>query len=125
MSPDVEPKPCKPISTKNVEDILQGISGFLQCWDGLGVVDVGGPFSPRQGTWIGYWTYVRLVLTSIHRDSPLTLMHGFGPQSHVDVLASKVVLLGNGEVREQFDKDDHYVEPASNCPPLYGRVAMD
>jgi hypothetical protein len=30
MLPDGEPKPCEPISMKNVEDIIKGISCFKQ-----------------------------------------------------------------------------------------------
>ena len=41
---DGEPKPCKPIPMKNVEDIIKGIEGFIQYWDHLWVVDVGGSF---------------------------------------------------------------------------------
>jgi hypothetical protein len=39
-----ELKPCKPIPMKNVEDVIKSILGFLQYWDCLRVVDVGGSF---------------------------------------------------------------------------------
>ena len=31
----------------------------------------------------------------------------------------------NEEVREEFDVDDHYVGPASSCPPPFFRIAVD
>jgi hypothetical protein len=51
-------------------------------------------------------------------------MHGFGPQTHVNVQASEVSLLGNREVCEEFDVDDHYVGLASNRLPSPFRIAM-
>ena len=33
--------------------------------------------------------------------------------------------MGNGEVREEFEVDDHYVGPASNRPPPFFRIAVD
>ena len=46
-------------------------------------------------------------------------------QIHVDVQASKASLLGNGEVCEEFDVDDHNVGCVSNCPPPSIRIAID
>jgi hypothetical protein len=63
-----------------------------------------------------YWTRVCTALADLHQDSPYTLRHGFWPQTRVDVQASKASLLGNGEVHEEFDVDDHYVGLASQCP---------
>ena len=64
-------------------------------------------------------------LGNLHQDSPITLRHGFWPQTHVDVQASYANLLGNGDIREEFDVDDHYVGRASNRPPPSFRIAMD
>ena len=41
------------------------------------------------------------------------------------VLASKARLLGNREVHEEFEEDDHYVGLVSNCPPLSFCVALN
>ena len=51
------------------------------------------------------------------QDSPPTLMHGFWPHSHVEVLPLDARLLGNGEVHEEFKEDNRYVRHASNCSP--------
>ena len=32
MLTDEEPKTCKPIHIMNVEDVIEGISCFIQCW---------------------------------------------------------------------------------------------
>ena len=56
---------------------------------------------------------------------PLTLKHGFWPQTRVDVQALEASFLENGEVREDFDVDNHYVGPASNRPPPSFRIVVD
>jgi hypothetical protein len=66
MLPDGKPKPCKPIAMKNLEDILKGISGFIQYWESLKVADVGGSCWHRYGSWIHYWTCVRVALADLH-----------------------------------------------------------
>jgi hypothetical protein len=110
---------------KNLEDILKGISGFIQYWESLKVADVGGSRGHRYGSLIHYWTRVRAALADLHQDSPHTLRQGFWPQTRVDVPASEARLMGNGEVREEFDVDDHYVGPASQRPPPSFRIAVD
>jgi hypothetical protein len=35
MLPDGEPRPCKPTPMKNLEDIVKGISCFIQYWESL------------------------------------------------------------------------------------------
>ena len=52
MLPDGEPKPCKLIPMKNLEDIVKGISGFIQYWESLRVSDVGGSCWLRYKSWI-------------------------------------------------------------------------
>jgi len=91
----------------------------------LKVADVGGSCWHRYGSWIHYWTRVRVALAYLHQDSPDTLRHGFWPQIRVDVQASEACLLENGEVREEFDADDRYVGPASQRPPPSFRIAVD
>ena len=54
MLPDGEPRPCKPITMKNLENIVKGISDFLQYWKSLKIVDVGGSCWHRYGSWIQY-----------------------------------------------------------------------
>jgi hypothetical protein len=125
MLPDEEPKPCKPIAMKNLEDILKGISGFIQYWESLKVTDVGGSRGHRYGSWIHYWMHVRAALADLHQDSSHTLRQWFWPQTCVDVQASEARLMGNGEVREEFDVNDHYVGPASQRPPPSFRIAVD
>jgi hypothetical protein len=53
------------------------------------------------------------------------LRQGFWPQTRVDVPASEARLLENGDVREEFDVDDHYVGLASQRPPPSFRIAVD
>jgi hypothetical protein len=66
MLPDGEPKPCKPIAMKTLEDILKGLSGFIQYWENLKVADVGGSCWHRYGSWIHYWMRVRAALADLH-----------------------------------------------------------
>ena len=53
------------------------------------------------------------------------MRHGFWPQTCVDVQVLEASILENGEVREEFDVDDHYVGPANNCPPPSFRIGVD
>ena len=117
MLPDGEPKASKRIPMKNVEDIIKNISCFIQYWERLRVADVGGSFHHQYGIWIGYWTFVCFALSpDLHQDNSLMCRHDFWPQSHVHVLALEARLMENGEVREEFIEDDHWVGPASNHP---------
>ena len=117
MLPDGELRPCEPIPMKNLKDIVKGLSGVIQYWESLKIVDVGGSCWHRYGSWIQYWTRVRVALANLHQDSPLTLRQRFWPQTCVDLQPLKGNLLENGEVCEEFDVDDHYIGLASNRPP--------
>lgn len=44
----------------------------------------------------------------------MTLRHGFWPQTHLDVAALQAMLLGNGEVRKEFDENAHYIGHANS-----------
>jgi hypothetical protein len=125
MLPYGEPRPCKPIAMKSLEDILKGISNFIQYWESLKIADVGRSCWYRYGGWIHYWTRVHAALVDLHQDSLHTLRHGFWPQTRVDVEALEVCLLGNEEVCEEFDMDDHYVGSASQRSPPSFRIAVD
>ena len=126
MLPDREPKSYKPIPIKNLEDIVKGISGFIQySWESLRVVDVSGSCWHCYEGWIQYWIRVCAALADLHQDTPLILRHRFWPQTHVDIQALKASLMENEEVREEFDVDNHYVEPASNHPPPSFHIAVD
>ena len=41
-----------------------------------------------------HWTHVHAILADLQQDSPLTLRHGFWPQTHVNVQVSEASLLG-------------------------------
>jgi hypothetical protein len=91
----------------------------------LKITDVGGSCWHRNGSWIQYWTRLRAALAYLHQDSPHTLRQEFWPQTRVDVQALEACLLKNGEVREEFDVDDHYVGPATQRPPPSFRIVVD
>ena len=103
------------IPLKNVEDIINGISSFVQYWDRLRVVDVGGSFCHQYGTWIRCWTRILKLWWTFINIAPPPLLWGV-------VLATK---LCNREVREEFHGDNHYVGPASNRPLLCFLLAVD
>jgi hypothetical protein len=71
MLPDGKPKPCKPISMKNLEDIVKGISGFTQYWESLKIANVGESCWHRYESWIKYWTRVYATLANLHQNKPL------------------------------------------------------
>ena len=70
MLPNGKPKPCKPIPMKDVKDIIKDISYFIQYWDHLHVVDVGGSFCHQFNTSIGYWIHICSTLMRLHQESP-------------------------------------------------------
>ena len=98
---------------------------FIQYWEILKIADVGGSCWHCYKSWTEYWTRIRAALIDLHQDSPLTLRHGFWPQTRLDVQPLEARLLENGEVREEFDVDDHYVGPASNRLPPSFCIAVD
>ena len=57
--PYEEPRPCKPIPMKNLEDIVEDISGYIQYWESLKIADVGGSCWHRNGSCI---TNVKFIL---------------------------------------------------------------
>ena len=125
MLPEGKPRLCKPIPMKNLEDILKDISGYIQYWKSLKIADVGGSCWHRYGSWIQYWTRVCVALADLYQDSLHTLRHEFSPQTRVNVQALKACLLLNGEVRKEFDVDDHYVGLANQRLPPSFRIVVD
>lgn len=61
-----------------MEDIVKGMMGFIQYWERLRKVNVGGSFFHQYGSWIDHWIQVHLALADLHHDSPFILRRGFG-----------------------------------------------
>ena len=58
-------------------------------------------------------------------DNRTTLTQGFWPQSRLTVVESDIMFFSNGNVREEFAIDEHYVGPARNQPAPSFRVGVD
>ena len=58
---------------------------------------------------ITYWNRIHSALMTLGGDTRTTLTQGFWPQSRLMVVKSDTMFLSNGDVREEFALDDHYV----------------
>ena len=68
MLPDGEPRLCKPIPMKNLEDIVKGTSGFIQYWEMLKRADVGGSCWHSYKSLTQYWIRVCDALIDLHQN---------------------------------------------------------
>ena len=78
--------------------------------------DIGGSYSHEYGIWIRCWTCVRSTLMDLNQNNPIYMRHNFWSQCCVDDPASNARLLGNREVCEELDKENHYVGHVDNHP---------
>ena len=125
MLPDGEPKPCTPSPMRNGPEIIKGISGFIQYWKELCEEDITRRVRDTHEPLIAYWERIRSALLAPDVDTHSCLTQGFWPQSRVTVVESEAMFFNNGDVREEFAADDHYVGPARNRPAPSFRVGVD
>ena len=125
MLPDGEPKPCKPNPMKNEEEIIKGISGFINYWKGLCAEDNTEVVRGQYGRLIPYWECVLSNLRNPTHVTPSVLKQGFWPNSRATILQSQAMYFCNGDVREEFDVDESYVGPLRDRPQPSFRVAVD
>ncbi len=125
MLPNGEPKPCKPDPMRNGPEILKGISGFIQYWKEMCEEDITRRVRDTHEPLIAYWDRIRSALMTSDVDIRPCLTQGFWPQSRVTIVESEAMFFSNGDVREEFAVDDHYVGPARNRPAPSFRVAVD
>jgi hypothetical protein len=112
--PGGDPKPCKPDPMRNGLEIIKGISGFIEYWKELCDEDITRLVRDTHEPLIAYWDRIRSALMTLDGDTRTTLTQGFWPQSRLAVVESDTMFFSNGDVREKFAMDEHYVGPARN-----------
>ena len=53
------------------------------------------------------------------------LIQEFWPQSQLTIVDSEAMFFSNGDVREKFVADNHYIGPTRTCPASSFRAAVD
>jgi hypothetical protein len=110
---------------RNGPKIIKGISGFIQFWKELCEVDITRRVRDTHEPLIAYWDriYSALLATDVVTHSYLT--RGFWLQSRVTIVESEAMFFNNGDVREEFAADDHYVGHVCSRPLLSFCVAIN
>ena len=74
---------------------------------------------------IAYWDRILSALMALGGDTRTTLTQGFWPQNCLMVVESDTMFSSNGDVREEFAMDEHYVGPTRNQPARSFCVGVD
>ena len=88
------------------------ISGFIQFWKELCEEDIIRRVRDTHEPLIVYLDRIRSALLAHDDDTHSCLTQGCWPQSQVTIVESEAIFFSNGDVREEFVVDDHYVGPA-------------
>jgi len=110
---------------RNGPEIIKGISGFIPYWKELYEEDITRRVRDTHEPLIAYWDRIRSALLAPDVETHSCLTQGFWPQSRVTIVESEAMFFDNGDIREEFAADDHYVGPARNRPAPSFRVAVD
>ena len=122
---DADPKPCKPNPMKDRSKIIKSISGFIQYWEKLCEEDITKHVRDTYEPLITYWDRIRSALMTLDGNIRTALIQGIWPQSRLTVVESKTMFFNNGDVREKFAMDEHYVGPTRIRPALSFRVGVN
>ena len=99
---------------RNFDDIKQGLQGFINHWEQLSQEDSTGEYCRRYEPLSYYWRGVRTTL-----DMPLeynaVLKDGFWPMSRVGP-SFEDQFMEAGDVREEYDENEHFVGQARDHP---------
>ena len=125
LSLNGDAKPCKPDPMKNGPEIIKDISEFIEYWKKLCAEDITRRIRDTHEPLIAYWNCIRSALMTLGGDTLTTLIQGFWLQSHFTVVKSDTMFFSNGDIREKFAMDVHYVGFARNRPAPSFRVGVD
>ena len=113
----------QPSSMRNIDEIKRGLQGFINHWEQLSHEDCTGEYRRRYEPLSYYWRGVKVAL-----DLPLqydgVLRDGFWPTSRV-APSFEDEFTETGDIREEFDEDDHFVGQARDRPAESFRVNRD
>ena len=117
------PISVQPSSMRNIDEIKRGLQGFINHWEQLSPEDCTGDYRRRYEPLSYYWRGVKVAL-----DLPLqyngVLRDGFWPTSRV-APSFEDEFIEIGDIREEFDEDDHFVGQARDRPAKLFRVNRD
>ena len=110
---------------RNGLEIIKGITGFIEYWKKLCKEDITRRMRDTKEPLITYWDCIRSALITLSSDTRTTLTQGFWPQSRLTVVDSNTMFFSNGDVREEFAVDEHYVSLVRNRPVPSFRMGVD
>ena len=98
---------------QNLEDIKRDLQGFINHWDQLSEEDSSGEYRRQYEPLSYYWWQVKAAL-----DLPFqyekALKVGFWPTTRVaPSFEDEFTKMGN--VREEYDEDEHFVGQTCDC----------
>jgi hypothetical protein len=118
--------PCHvtPIPMKNLDDIIKGLSSFINLWESMANIDSSGSYRTFYGSLIQYWRDTRDALKMVPPPPQNILVIGFWPRSWVFNYVNDT-FLANGKVKEEYDANQHYIGLPCNQPRPSFHVARD
>lgn len=123
MYPRGIPDALVPERMKNLDEIVKGLTGFISYWDSMSEEDTTGEYRRRYEHLSYYWRAVKVALV-VSVEPRSMLQNGFWPISRF-APALEDQFTDNGEVREEYAEDDHYVGQRRDRPQPSFRVARD
>jgi hypothetical protein len=115
------PDAVEPHEMRHLPEVVKGLSRFVDHWERLSRESVESRrlYEPLSY----YWRNVKDALT-VPMDAPISLQHGFWPTTQF-AHAVEDEFTEEGDVREEFGEDDHFVGHKRDRPPPSFRVARD
>jgi hypothetical protein len=119
--PRGEPDTVKPYEMRHLTEVVKGLSGFIDHWERISRESFESRrlYEPLSY----YWREVRDALR-LPMDTPVSLQHGFWPTSRLGHVVEDE-FTAEGDFREEFGEDDHFVGPRCDRPPPSFRVGRD
>ncbi|KAG0581688.1 hypothetical protein KC19_3G000300 [Ceratodon purpureus] len=118
-----EPAPTTHRAMRSLEDIVKGISGFINYWETMCTEDRTGEYRRRYEHLVFYWRAVKAAL-EVPIEPSIALRDGFWPSTRVDEILEDQYG-EDGKLREEFGEDDPYVGELRARPQPSFRVARD
>ena len=119
--PRGEPDAVKPHTMRHLPEVVKGLSGFIDHWERSSRESVE---SRRLNEPLSYyWRVVRDALT-LPMDTPTSLQGGFWPSTRI-AHGLEDEFTEEGDIREEYGEDDHFVGHRRDRPPPSFRVGRD
>ena len=111
--PQGVPDVVKPVIMRHQPEVVKGLSEFIDHWERSLEESIE---SCRLNELLSYyWHDVRDAL-SLPMDTPISLQNGFWPSTRIAHTVEDE-FTKQGDVREEYDEDDHFVGRRCDRPP--------